>query len=287
MFALAALRRSSRELLHASQQRGVVSAASLQFFKASLGDAAVVTDAHALKPYNDDWMNKFHGRSEVMLRPRTTQEVSTILRHCSEHQIALVPQGGNTGLAGGGVPIQDEVILNLGRMNTIIDMQQVRPRARPMRSSAWNALAAKSVMLCPVIMHSLAERSTLFSHHACTSGHREAADLSFHVRTLQQHCGKLRNGTVQTRCHAMQGGALVCEAGCILEELDRHAGESGFTMPLDLGAKGSCQIGGNVSTNAAGLRFLRYGSLRGSVLGLEVRLCKPPCMHALLTLVVL
>jgi FAD/FMN-containing dehydrogenase len=45
-------------------------------------------------------------------------------------------------------------------------------------------------------------------------------------------------------------GTLVCEAGCILETLDRAAGEHGFMMPLDLGAKGSCQIGGNVSTNA-------------------------------------
>lgn len=40
-----------------------------------------------------------------------------------------------------------------------------------------------------------------------------------------------------------------------------------FIMPLDLGAKGSCQIGGNVSTNAGGLRLVRYGSLHGSVLG--------------------
>ena len=43
----------------------------------------------------------------------------------------------------------------------------------------------------------------------------------------------------------------------------------GHTMPLDLGAKGSCHIGGNVSTNAGGLRLLRYGSLRGTVLGIE------------------
>lgn len=41
-------------------------------------------------------------------------------------------------------------------------------------------------------------------------------------------------------------------------------------MPLDLGSKGSCQIGGNIATNAGGLRLLRYGSLRGTVLGLEV-----------------
>lgn len=45
-------------------------------------------------------------------------------------------------------------------------------------------------------------------------------------------------------------GVLSCQAGCVLEQLDNHLGEHGHTMPLDLGAKGSCQIGGNVSTNA-------------------------------------
>lgn len=43
-----------------------------------------------------------------------------------------------------------------------------------------------------------------------------------------------------------------------------------FIMPLDLGAKGSCQIGGNVSTNAGGLRLVRYGSLHGTVLGKDI-----------------
>ncbi|PIA55906.1 hypothetical protein AQUCO_00700314v1 [Aquilegia coerulea] len=65
-------------------------------------------------------------------------------------------------------------------------------------------------------------------------------------------------------------GILVCEAGCILENLDSFLLNEGFIMPLDLGAKGSCQIGGNVSTNAGGLRYVRYGSLHGSILGLEV-----------------
>ena len=60
------------------------------------------------------------------------------------------------------------------------------------------------------------------------------------------------------------------QSGCILETLDAFLAEHGFAMPLDLGAKGTCQIGGNVSTNAGGLRLLRYGSLHGSVLGLEV-----------------
>lgn len=56
----------------------------------------------------------------------------------------------------------------------------------------------------------------------------------------------------------------------MLERLSEYVEEQGFIMPLDLGAKGSCHIGGNVATNAGGLRLLRYGSLRGTVLGLEV-----------------
>lgn len=65
-------------------------------------------------------------------------------------------------------------------------------------------------------------------------------------------------------------GILEADAGCILQTLDEHLATKGHIMPLDLGAKGSCQIGGNVATNAGGLRLLRYGSLHGTVLGLEV-----------------
>lgn len=61
----------------------------------------------------------------------------------------------------------------------------------------------------------------------------------------------------------------MCQAGCILETLEEELAGHQLMMPLDLGAKGSCHIGGNVSTNAGGLRLLRYGNLQGSVLGLE------------------
>lgn len=64
-------------------------------------------------------------------------------------------------------------------------------------------------------------------------------------------------------------GVLTCEAGCVLEDLDNHLGIVGLMMPIDLGAKGSCLIGGCVSTNAGGLRLLRYGNLHGNILGLE------------------
>lgn len=64
-------------------------------------------------------------------------------------------------------------------------------------------------------------------------------------------------------------GVLVCQAGCVLESLMKHVESYGYMMPLDLGSKGSCQIGGNVSTNAGGIRVIRYGTLQGCVLGLE------------------
>lgn len=68
-------------------------------------------------------------------------------------------------------------------------------------------------------------------------------------------------------------GVLVCQAGCVLENLMNHVQNEGFIMPLDLGAKGTCQIGGNLATNAGGLRLLKYGSLQGNVLGLQVVFC--------------
>lgn len=62
----------------------------------------------------------------------------------------------------------------------------------------------------------------------------------------------------------------VVEAGCILEVLNKETEKVGYILPIDLGAKGSCHIGGNVATNAGGLRLLRYGSLHQNITGLEV-----------------
>ncbi|KAJ7597195.1 FAD-binding domain-containing protein [Mycena floridula] len=144
-----------------------------------------------LDQFNTDWMKKYRGRSTTVLKPKTTAQVSEIVKHCSSREIGVVPQGGNTGLVGGGVPISDEIILSLSNMNSVRSFDPI-------------------------------------------------------------------------------SGILVADAGCILQSLTDYVAPHNHIMPLDLGAKGSCQIGGNVATNAGGLRLLRYGSLHGSVLGLEV-----------------
>jgi D-2-hydroxyglutarate dehydrogenase len=65
-------------------------------------------------------------------------------------------------------------------------------------------------------------------------------------------------------------GIVKAQSGCILEDLHQYASQRDYLVPLDLGAKGTCQIGGNLSTNAGGSYFYRYGSLHANTVGLEV-----------------
>lgn len=72
-----------------------------------------------LDPFNNDWIGRFHGRSTTVLKPKSTQDVSKILKWCNDKRIGVVPQGGNTGLVGGSVPVNNEVILSLSNLNKV------------------------------------------------------------------------------------------------------------------------------------------------------------------------
>ena len=168
----------------------------VSYFKELLGSASAIIDGVTadakddIEPFNQDWMHKYRGQCSLVLKPGSTEEVSKILKYCNAQLLAIVPQGGNTGLVGGSIPVFDEIVINMSRMNKIHTFDEV-------------------------------------------------------------------------------SGSLVLDAGCVLEVADKYLAEKGYIFPLDLGAKGSCHVGGNVATNAGGLRLLRYGSLHGSVLGME------------------
>lgn len=174
--------------LAASTSYNALQDGDISFFERLLGRQNVllgdlVEDASGclggpLEQYNVDWMRKFHGMSRLCLRPEATEQVAAILRHCNERRLVIVPQGGNTSLAGASVPIADEIVLSMGRANRI-----------------------------------------------------ESFDAD--------------------------SGVAVCQAGTVLQQLDDHVAPHGFVVPLDLAVKGSCQIGGNIATNAGGLRLLR------------------------------
>ena len=159
-------------------------------FSTMLDSASIVTDESDLIGYNTDWMGRYRGHSKIVLKPRTTGEVSRIMKYCNERRIAITPQGGNTGMVGGSVPVYDEVIVNTSSLNQVISFDK-------------------------------------------------------------------------------NDGVVIAESGVILEKLDDYVAQFGYRIPLNLGAKGSCQIGGNLATNAGGSKMVADGPLRAAVLGLE------------------
>jgi FAD/FMN-containing dehydrogenase len=91
-------------------------------FRKIVGDKYAMTDAAEIAPYVTEERDLFHGRSPLVLRPGATAEVSAICKLASEHRIALVPQGGNTGLVGGQTPHNGEVVVSTRRMDKIRDV---------------------------------------------------------------------------------------------------------------------------------------------------------------------
>ena len=85
----------------------------------ALGDDAVLVDADRRTPYETDWTGAFHGRALAVVRPSTVEQVAAVVAVCRAAHLGLVPQGGNTGLVGGGVPRNGDVVLDLRRFDTI------------------------------------------------------------------------------------------------------------------------------------------------------------------------
>ncbi|MFO0596683.1 MAG: FAD-binding oxidoreductase [Myxococcaceae bacterium] len=149
------------------------------------------TDPGELATYGKDWTKVFTPAPSLLVRPRSTAEVSSFLKLATEHGVAVVPSGGRTGLSGGAVAAKGEVVLSLERMRAI--------------------------------------------------GPVDALALTVHV-----------------------------EAGAITEAVHHACADAGLFWPVDFASKGSSQVGGNIATNAGGVRVIRYGLTRQWVLGLTV-----------------
>ncbi|MBE2251111.1 MAG: FAD-binding oxidoreductase [Myxococcus sp.] len=149
------------------------------------------SDAADLVTYGKDWTKVFTPAPSLLVRPRSTDEVSRFLKLASAHGVAVVPSGGRTGLSGGAVAAKGEVVLSLERMRAM-----------------------------------------------------EPVDtLAMTVRV---------------------------QAGAVTEAVHHHCARDGLFWPVDFASKGSSQVGGNIATNAGGVRVIRYGLTRNWVLGLQV-----------------
>jgi FAD/FMN-containing dehydrogenase len=153
----------------------------------------VLTEKSDLSGYVIDARRRYEGNTMAVVRPATTQEVSEIVALCSQEKVAVIPQGGNTGMCGGATPLLKDrasIIVALGRMN------QVR--------------------------------------------HLDPAN-----------------------------NTIAVDAGCTLSSIQAGATAVERLFPMSLGSEGTCQIGGNIATNAGGTSVLRYGPMRDLVLGIE------------------
>ena len=104
-----------------------VTPAILDGLREIVGDKGLILDAHDKQPFLTDWRGSLVGRAAAVVRPASTGEVSKVAKLCHDNGVAIVPQGGNTGLMGGATPWPDHagIVLSLGRMNRVLHVDPV------------------------------------------------------------------------------------------------------------------------------------------------------------------
>ena len=163
--------------------------------QAAFGPDVILTSASDRAAFERDWRGRTAAQACAVALPRDVAMLQELVRSCRLLGVAVVPQGGNTGLCGGSVPCP-----GLPRPQLIVSLRRL-DRVRRVDSA---------------------------------------------------------NDT------------LTVEAGCTLQVVKELAAQHDRLFPLSLASEGSCQIGGNLATNAGGVQVLRYGSMRALTLGLEV-----------------
>ncbi|HSO40454.1 MAG TPA: FAD-binding oxidoreductase [Labilithrix sp.] len=169
----------------------LLSSEVLTRLEAALGPDVISRDAAELAEYGRDWTRVLAPAASAIAFPRSTEQVSKLLAFCNAENVAVVPSGGRTGLAGGALAASGEVVLSLARMR---------------RMDAVDRL----------------------------------------------------------------GDTVRVQAGAVTEAVHEHCAPLGLTWPVDFASKGSSTVGGNIATNAGGVKVIRYGLTRQWVLGLEV-----------------
>ncbi|SCK29005.1 FAD-binding oxidoreductase [Vogesella sp. LIG4] len=164
---------------------------SLSRLQQTLPQLVLRTDDDSLRHYGLDWTRYYQPAPLAIALPATIAEVQGIVRWAREQQVTLVPSGGRTGLSGGAVAANGELVVSFERMNRIGNFDRV-------------------------------------------------------ARTVQ------------------------CEAGVVTAALQQYAADKGLYYPVDFAASGSSQLGGNIATNAGGIKVIRYGMTREWVAGLTV-----------------
>ena len=100
---------------------GDTGATLLPRLAAAVGELNVLTAPADTEPYLVDWRGRYRGAARAVVRPASTMEVSAVVRICGDEHVAIVPQGGNTGLCGAATPLEgdDQIVVSMMRMNRV------------------------------------------------------------------------------------------------------------------------------------------------------------------------
>jgi FAD/FMN-containing dehydrogenase len=152
---------------------------------AQLGPRGLTTDAELINPWLTDWRERFTGRALAMASPATSGELSSLIRLCAQHGVAVVPQGGNSGMSGGATPDSSghTLLLSLRRMNKI----------RSLDSAARQVTCEAGVIL--QTLHEAADGAGL--RFPLTLGGKGSATIGGLVSTNAGGNQVLRHGTMR------------------------------------------------------------------------------------------
>lgn len=192
-----------------------------------VGAAQVLVDPQLRRSYERDWTGRFGGDATAVARPANVAEVAAVVRTCADANAAIVPQGGNTGLVGGGVPRGGEVVLNLGRL---VDLEPVDKIAGEVTVGAGVTLAA-------------------LQHHAAACGFgfgvdfaaRDSATVGGMIATNAGGVHVLRHGSMRAQVIRLE--AVLADGQIVRRLPGLRKDNSGYDLPgLLTGSEGTLAV---------------------------------------------
>ncbi|HET6448958.1 MAG TPA: FAD-binding oxidoreductase [Conexibacter sp.] len=192
-----------------------------------VGHRGVLLDDDLRASFEEDWTGRFRGRARLVVRPADADQVAAVVACCARHGAALVPQGGNTGLVGGGVPRGGEVVLSLRRLD----------RLEPVDAASGHVVAGAGVTLARLQQHAAAAGFDAGVDFAA----RDSATVGGMVATDAGGTYALRHGTVRAR---VAGLRAVLADGSVVERMSGVMKDNaGYALPaLIVGSEGTLAV---------------------------------------------
>jgi FAD/FMN-containing dehydrogenase len=193
----------------------------------AVGPAHVLEDPDLRAPFETDWTGRFSGAARLVVRPGSAEEAAAVLRASAEHGVPVVPQGGNTGLVGGGIPRGGEVLLSLGRLDALGEVDVASGQVQ----------AGAGVTLSALQAHAAAAGLDA----GLDFGARDSATLGGIVATDAGGARALRHGTA--RAHVAGLEAVLADGGVVSRLSGLLKDNAGYDLPaLLVGSEGTLGV---------------------------------------------